>query len=246
MYIVFEKSKERFLVDHNFGHGLAYYMFDFIKDNKLKPTKVNVSTMTHERDIYEFIDNFIILSSHYIEESLLYKSLIEFIENYALKYMGDDYISREEFEIMSRLQSPKEREQTKRMRNKKFDQAAMSHISHFLKDAKLEKHSLFYSLPFFLEGKQLGFHVQKQFLTLIENGKPVKYTLLELHLTNIVVDGQYFDIAFNYEFMKSSEILQCPNNKNREKSKSKEKYNLSQAYKEIVEDALSLGIITKQ
>lgn len=224
-YVLKDEKDDCYLVAQWFGYSLVSLAKNLISEGKAQNIRQYVEKNTDKKQIFEFILNNMGFSSYYIEESKFYLDYI--------KYSRAEYKKRDKSEVIDYD------EQDRKEKEERFPV-----FESYFENSSVEYKTKVYSIPYLLDGKQLGFREIKQSWYVVEDGVKKQYKLPTKGLICYINDdGSYTHIEpdlFNHG-------LETPHvQKERiEDEKLSVPDMFREAHNRMIEDALEIGILKK-
>lgn len=241
MYLYFSNDQNCYYVQQFFGYALQHVAIKTISSLKIESEKTNNETISDPVEIYKSLLGLMILSEHYIEDSLFYKKYIDLLhKNNEKSEFNKEGLSREELREYYQKQE------------EEFDKEAFLILRDDLKNSKITSVENLYVLPYLLEGKQFGFRVIEKTLYIYENGKEVKYNLPTKKLSCIISNEEFVHIEPSLGMIqeKLGITLDYPRiQREIVKSENDKKKHLglifAEGYEQTFQDAIEIGLIQK-
>lgn len=224
-YVLKDEKDDCYLVAQWFGYSLVSLAKNLINEGKAQNIKKYIEKITDKKQIFEFIWNNMGFSSHYIEDSKFYLDYT--------KYSREEYKKREKSEVIDY------EEEDRKEKEERFPI-----FESYFQDSCLEFKTKLYSIPYLLDGKQLGFRKIEQFWYVVENGKMKEYRLSTKGLICYLNDdGSYTHIEPDL-FNKGIETPHVKKERVEDKKLSVPEM-FAEAHNRMIEDALEIGILKK-
>lgn len=181
-----EKKEDDYYVAQWFGYSLISLAKTQIKQGNAKKIRHYEENIIDKKEIFDFLLNSMIFSSHYIEDSLFYIDYTKYSnEEYNKKYPKNKEIRREDRVIKTDEEYELEEKQMKDERLPIF--------SSYLKNSVIKNLTTLYKIPYSLEGKQLGYRTIETTWEVYENNELKKYQMLEKGLICFINEDNTFN-----------------------------------------------------
>lgn len=225
-YVLKDEKDDCYLVAQWFGYSLVSLAQNLIYDGKAQNIRQYIEKITDKKEIFEFIFSNMGFSSHYIEDSKFYLDYT--------KYSREEYKKRDKSEVSDY------EEQDRKEKEERFPI-----FESYFEDSRVEFKTKLYSIPYLLDGKQLGFRKIEQLWYVVENGEMKEYRLstkgLICYLNN---DGNYTHIEPDL-FNNGLETPHVEKERVEDKKLSVPDM-FAEAHNRMIEDALEIGILQQK
>lgn len=227
-YVFKDEKDDCYLVAQWFGYSLVSLAKNLINEGKAQNIRQYIEKITDKKQIFEFILNNIGFSSHYIEDSKFYIDYVKY--------------SRQEYEKRDKLNRPEEVDYEEEDRKEKEERFPV--FESYFEDSNVDLKTTLYSIPFLLEGKQLGFRKVEQSWHVIEDGEMKEYSLSTKGLICYINDdGSYTHIEPDL-LNRGLETPHVEKERVNDKKISVPEM-FAEAHNRMIEDAIEIGVLKK-
>lgn len=245
MYLCYVKDENVFYVSQYFGYALSDFCDCLILKEKIIPTEINLSDKNNDKDIFKYLNNIMIMQSHYIENLDYYKKHEEFRKQFI------EEKDKEEKAIVGLKKDQKAFSDYCKKVDEEFEIKCFECLKERLEKAKINIVEEIFELPFLLDGKQLAFRKISPTLSIYENGVENLVRLPVKKLVTLFIDGKYVHVEPASIYMDKFKDLKAPLVENSKKNKNSEGEKsfpelFKQAKNKYIEDSFELGLLKKK